>query len=63
MDQERIKGTIDMIMGAVKYALGGASGDSKMKAEGKADQEKGEDRKAVGESNDAANDATTEAVK
>ena len=59
MDQERIKGTIDRIMEAVRYALGGAGGNSGMKDQGKSGKPDGQDRKPVGE----VKDATTEAVE
>jgi uncharacterized protein YjbJ (UPF0337 family) len=58
MDKEHIKGTIDKAKGAAKDAIGGATGDTKMQAEGKMDKVKGEARKAVGDVKDAVRDAS-----
>jgi uncharacterized protein YjbJ (UPF0337 family) len=41
MDQDRVEGSAKTIMGRVKSFVGGLIGDSKLKAEGKADQVRG----------------------
>lgn len=42
-------GTMDKIKGSVKDAVGGATGDTKMQAEGKADKAKGNVKDAAHE--------------
>ena len=46
-------GTKDKIKGSVKDAVGGATGDSKMQAEGKGDKAKGHVKDAVQNVKDA----------
>jgi uncharacterized protein YjbJ (UPF0337 family) len=41
MNDEHVKGTADKAKGAVKDAVGGLTGDSKLQAEGKLDKAKG----------------------
>jgi len=50
VDEQHVKGAGDKIKGAVKDAVGGATGDSKLQSEGKLDKAKGSARKAVGDS-------------
>ena len=57
MDKEHIKGAADKAKGAVKDAIGGLTGDSKLQAEGKIDKVKGEAHNAVGDVKDAVKDA------
>jgi uncharacterized protein YjbJ (UPF0337 family) len=57
MDKEHVKGSIDKAKGAVKDAVGGLTGDTKLQTEGKIDKAKGEARQAVGDVKDAARDA------
>jgi uncharacterized protein YjbJ (UPF0337 family) len=57
MDKEHVKGTVDKAKGAVKDAVGGLTGDTKLQTEGKLDKLKGTAREAVGDAKDAARDA------
>jgi uncharacterized protein YjbJ (UPF0337 family) len=52
MDEQRIKGAVDHAKGAVKDAVGGLTGDTKLQAEGKADKLEGKVRGKVGEFKD-----------
>ena len=58
MDKEHIKGAVDKTKGAVKDAVGKATGNDKMRAEGKMDKAKGEAHKVAGDVKDAAREAT-----
>lgn len=53
MDKQHIKGAADKAKGAVKDAVGKATGSTKLQAEGKADKAKGAARSAVGDVKDA----------
>jgi len=53
MDKEHVKGAADKAKGAVKDAVGGLTGDSKLQAEGKMDKAKGALHSAVGDVKDA----------
>ena len=53
MDKEHVKGATDKAKGAVKDAVGGLTGDSKLQAEGKMDKAKGAVHSAVGDVKDA----------
>jgi uncharacterized protein YjbJ (UPF0337 family) len=57
MDKDRIKGAADQAKGAVKDAVGKATGDTKLQSEGKADKWKGKVESAVGDAKDAVRDA------
>ena len=57
MDKEHVKGAADKAKGAVKDAVGGLTGDSKLQAEGKMDKVKGAVHTAVGDMKDAVKDA------
>ncbi|MBV8849277.1 MAG: CsbD family protein [Methylobacteriaceae bacterium] len=57
MDKEHLKGAADKVKGAVKDAVGGATGDSKLQAEGKLDKAKGAAHNVAGDVKDAAKDA------
>ena len=59
MDKDRISGAANKAKGAVKDAVGSATGDTKMQAEGKADKAKGTVQNAVGGAKDAVRDATS----
>lgn len=52
MDKQHIKGAIDKAKGAVKYAVGKATGDRKLQASGKLDKAKGAIRSAAGDVKD-----------
>ena len=56
MDKEHVKGAADKAKGAVKDAVGGLTGDSKLQTEGKVDKIKGSARQAAGDVKDAARD-------
>ena len=56
MDNDRIKGTIDQAKGAAKDALGKATNDDKLRAEGKLDKVKGKVETAVGNAKDTVRD-------
>lgn len=56
MDKEHIKGGLDKAKGAVKDAVGKATGDKGMQVDGKIDKAKGEGRQALGDAKDAARD-------
>ena len=51
-------GTMDKVKGAVKDAVGSATGNTRMQAEGKMDKAKGAAHDAAGDVKDAARDAT-----
>lgn len=53
MDKEHVKGGMDKVSGAAKDAIGRATGDKKLQAEGKTDKAKGEVRQTVGDVKDA----------
>ena len=59
MDKDRVSGAIDKAKGAVKDAVGSATGDTKMQVEGKADKAKGTVQNAAGGAKDAVRDATS----
>ena len=48
MDKDRIKGSANQAKGAIKEAVGKATGDSKLQADGKADKVAGKIQNAVG---------------
>ena len=48
MDKNRIKGTAHQAKGAVKEAVGKATGDAKLKSEGKSEKVAGQVQNAVG---------------
>jgi uncharacterized protein YjbJ (UPF0337 family) len=54
MDEQRIKGAASQVKGAVKDAIGGLTGDTKMQAEGKVDKAEGKVRSTVGGLKDEA---------
>ena len=59
MDKDRISGAANKAKGAAKDAIGSATGDTKMQAEGKADKAKGTVQNAAGGAKDAVRDATS----
>jgi uncharacterized protein YjbJ (UPF0337 family) len=48
MDKDRIKGSAQQAKGVIKEVVGKVSGDSKLQADGKADQVAGKIQNAVG---------------
>jgi len=61
MDKEHAKGAVDKTKGAVKDAVGGLTGDTRLQTEGKVDKAKGSVRQKVGDAKDAARDALDKA--
>ncbi len=57
MDKNRIIGTAKEAKGAVKQAIGKATGDAKLQADGNADRVEGKVQNAVGGLNDTVRDA------
>ena len=56
MDKDRTSGAANKAKGAVKDAVGSATGDTKTRAEGKMDKAKGAAQSAAGGAKDAAHD-------
>jgi uncharacterized protein YjbJ (UPF0337 family) len=56
MDKDRIIGSAKELKGATKEAIGKATGDAKLQADGKADQAEGKVQNAIGGLNDAVRD-------
>jgi len=57
MNKDHVKGAAEKAKGAVKDAVGGLTGDSKLQAEGKLDKAKGSIHKDVGDAKDAVKKA------
>jgi uncharacterized protein YjbJ (UPF0337 family) len=57
MHKDQVKGSAKKMTGAVKDKAGKATGDDKMRAEGKAEKAEGSVQKAAGKVKDAARDA------
>lgn len=57
MDKNRIIGAAKEAKGAVKQAIGAATGDAKLQADGRADKVEGKVQNAIGGLNDAVRDA------
>lgn len=57
MDKDRIAGTAKQVKGAVKEAVGKATGDKKLVVEGKSDKAEGKIQNAVGGLKDSVRDA------
>ncbi len=53
MDKDRVVGSAKQVKGDIKQAVGKATGDAKLKAEGKADKTEGKIQNAVGSVKDA----------
>jgi uncharacterized protein YjbJ (UPF0337 family) len=58
MDKDRVRGIADEAKGFVKSAVGKATGDSKLQAEGAADKIKGKAENAIGGAQDAVRETT-----
>jgi uncharacterized protein YjbJ (UPF0337 family) len=54
MDKDRIAGGVKKATGTVKKAVGKATGDRRLEAEGRADKAEGHVRSAIGKAKDAA---------
>jgi uncharacterized protein YjbJ (UPF0337 family) len=57
MDKDRIIGSAKEAKGAVKEAIGNATGDVKLQVDGKADKAEGAVQNAIGGVHDAVRDA------
>jgi uncharacterized protein YjbJ (UPF0337 family) len=57
MDKDRIKGALNEAKGSVKKAVGEATGNERMEAEGHLDTAKGKVQGGVGKAKDATRDA------
>jgi len=57
MDTNRIAGSAKQAKGAVKAAIGKATGDAKLRADGKADKAEGKVQNAIGGLTDTVRDA------
>ena len=57
MDKDRIAGSAKKIKGSVKEALGKATGDTKLQADGRADKIEGKLQNAIGGFKDTVHDA------
>jgi uncharacterized protein YjbJ (UPF0337 family) len=56
MDKDRIRGSYDQAKGKAKEAIGGMTGDQKMKQEGRADQVAGKVENTIGSVKDKIRD-------
>ena len=63
MDKEHAKGALDKASGAVKDAVGKATGNDKLRAEGLADKVKGDAREALGDIKDGVKKAEVDAQR
>jgi uncharacterized protein YjbJ (UPF0337 family) len=63
MDKEHAKGAIDKASGAVKDAVGKATGNEKLRVEGAIDKAKGEAREVVGDFKDGVKKANIDAQR
>lgn len=57
MNKDEVKGVGKQVKGAVKDAVGGLTGNTKMQAEGKIDKATGKVQQKVGEAKDAIHKA------
>jgi uncharacterized protein YjbJ (UPF0337 family) len=57
MDNEHIKGAVDIVVGNTKEVVGHVAGDRKLEIEGKVDQAKGAIHNALGNAKDAGKKA------
>ena len=57
MDKDRIIGSAKEAKGAIKEAIGRATGDAKLQSDGKADKAEGAVQNAIGGVHDAVRDA------
>jgi uncharacterized protein YjbJ (UPF0337 family) len=56
MDKDRVEGSAKKVKGNIKEGIGKATGDAKLRAEGKADKTEGKIQNAVGGVKDAVRD-------
>jgi uncharacterized protein YjbJ (UPF0337 family) len=62
MDNDRVKGTIDKVVGIAKQKTGGLTGNSQLQIEGIAQQVKGKIQNAWGQAKDAVSEANEESA-
>ena len=62
MDKDRVKGTIDEVVGSAKRKVGNLTGDKRTEIKGAAQQIKGKVENAVGKLKDAGRDAREHVV-
>jgi uncharacterized protein YjbJ (UPF0337 family) len=60
MNQDRLNGTLDQVVGSVKRKAGKWTGNTRLQVEGIAQQVKGKLENAIGKINDRAYDADVE---
>jgi uncharacterized protein YjbJ (UPF0337 family) len=63
MDKEHVKGATKKAEGSIKETAGKATGNDRLKNEGRADKAEGHVRSAVGDAKDAAREASKPARK
>jgi uncharacterized protein YjbJ (UPF0337 family) len=63
MDKEHVKGAADKASGAAKDAIGKATGNDKLRAEGAVDKAKGALREVAGDVKDAVKKADVDAQR
>ena len=57
MDNEHVKGAVDIVVGKTKEVVGHVAGSKKLEIEGKIDQAKGAIHNAIGDAKDAGKKA------
>jgi len=57
MDNEHVKGAVDIVVGKTKEVVGHFAGSKKLEIEGKIDQAKGAIHNAIGDAKDAGKKA------
>ena len=62
MDKDRVKGTVDEVVGSAKRKVGNLTGDKRTEIKGAAQQIKGKVENAVGKLKDAGRDARNDVV-
>jgi uncharacterized protein YjbJ (UPF0337 family) len=63
MDKDRVEGAAKNVKGKVKTAIGNATGDEKLKNDGRADQVKGKVQNVVGGIKDKLREADDESAE
>ena len=56
MDKDRIAGSAKQVKGAIKEIVGKATGDAKLRSDGKSDKVEGKVQNAIGGARDAVRD-------
>jgi uncharacterized protein YjbJ (UPF0337 family) len=62
MDSNRVKGTVDELVGVAKKKAGNLTGNTRLQVEGTAQQVKGKLENALGKAKDAVRDAKERAA-